>query len=148
MSLDSEIVVEVAAEMGVSSAFVEKDWYSVQVLKAIAVYQGDAVETLFSGGTSLSKGYGVIQRFSEDLDFRCRYRAKGSNNQNRKKRSNYRLGIVSSIRAIESIELDESMCTGQVLVDTFNTATVSGRAGQCVAQSALGLLPFALGDAG
>jgi predicted nucleotidyltransferase component of viral defense system len=24
---------------------------------------------VFSGGTSLSKGFGLIQRFSEDLDF-------------------------------------------------------------------------------
>lgn len=33
MSPDSEIVEEIAAELGISSAFVEKDWYSVQALK-------------------------------------------------------------------------------------------------------------------
>lgn len=32
MSLNRDIVLEIASEMGVDPAFVEKDWYSVQVL--------------------------------------------------------------------------------------------------------------------
>ena len=69
MSLDAKIVDEIAAELGIDPAFVEKDWYSVQVLKTVAEHQSKTVETLFAGGTCLSKGHGLIQRFSEDLDF-------------------------------------------------------------------------------
>jgi predicted nucleotidyltransferase component of viral defense system len=73
MSLDPDVIEEIAAELGIEAAFVEKDWYSVQVLKKIAEHSCDNITTIFSGGTSLSMGHGLIQRFSEDLDFRCRY---------------------------------------------------------------------------
>jgi len=46
MSLDIEVVNEIAAEMGVDLAFVEKDWYSVQVLKAISEFQSDTIVRL------------------------------------------------------------------------------------------------------
>ncbi|CBL47330.1 conserved hypothetical protein [gamma proteobacterium HdN1] len=108
MSLDLKVVEEIAAELGITPAFVEKDWYSVQVLKAVAEHQSEAIETLFAGGTSLSKGYGLIQRFSEDLDFRCRYITSDSGNQNKKIRSAYRSSMVSCIQAIEHLDLDES----------------------------------------
>jgi predicted nucleotidyltransferase component of viral defense system len=108
MSHDSEIVEEIAAELGVNPAFVEKDWYSVQVLTAISEQQSDTITTIFSGGTSLSKGYGLIQRFSEDLDFRCRYNSKNSGNQNKKIRRAHRTSILASIETIDSIELDEN----------------------------------------
>lgn len=108
MSLDADLVADVAAELAINPAFVEKDWYSVQVLKRIAEYQGTAVETLFSGGTSLSKGYGLIQRFSEDLDFRCRYLSPSSGNQNKKARSAYRSDIIDCVQTINAIELDLS----------------------------------------
>ena len=62
MLLDAEIVDEIAAELGIAPAFVEKDWYSVQVLKAIAGQPHDEIQTIFSGGTSLSKGYGLTSR--------------------------------------------------------------------------------------
>jgi len=50
MSLDYGVIGEIAAELGVAPAFVEKDWYSVQVLKTIAEYQSDTISTIFSGG--------------------------------------------------------------------------------------------------
>lgn len=105
MSVDSEVIEEIAAELGIDPAFVEKDWYSVQVLKKISEYQCDNITTIFSGGTSLSKGHGLIQRFSEDLDFRCRYNVENSGNQNRKIRSVYRQGVVASVSGVESITL-------------------------------------------
>ncbi|RUO34872.1 nucleotidyl transferase AbiEii/AbiGii toxin family protein [Aliidiomarina soli] len=108
MSLNYKFVDEIAAELGIDPAFVEKDWYSVQVLKTVAEHQSEFIETLFAGGTSLSKGYGLIQRFSEDLDFRCRYTTPSSGNQNKKVRSAYRSGMLDCIQAIDHIELDES----------------------------------------
>ncbi len=109
MSLDSEIIKEIAAELGVDPAFVEKDWYSVQVLSAISELQSDTITTVFSGGTSLSKGYGLIQRFSENLDFRCKYNNNNnSGNQNKKIRSAHRKSILATIGAIDTILLDES----------------------------------------
>lgn len=107
MSLDSEIVNDIAVELGIDPAFVEKDWHSVQVLKALAAHESDEITTIFSGGTSLSKGHGLLQRFSEDLDFRCLYQNKHSNTQKKKLRSAYKASIISAVHNIELITLDD-----------------------------------------
>ncbi len=107
MSLDAAVIEDIAAELGIDAAFVEKDWYSVQVLKKISEYQSESITTIFSGGTSLSKGHGLIQRFSEDLDFRCRYINENSGSQNKKIRSSYRKEIVAEISSLDSITLVE-----------------------------------------
>jgi len=65
-----KLISEAAAESGIDPAFIEKDWYAVQLLKSISEFENDLdVNVVFSGGTSLSKGFGLIKRFSEDLDF-------------------------------------------------------------------------------
>ena len=68
--LDHNLILKIATKTGAYPAFIEKDWYSVQLLKLLNEFQNDrGVELVFSGGTSLSKGFGLIKRFSEDLDF-------------------------------------------------------------------------------
>ena len=52
---------------GIGRAAIEKDWWVSVTLKAL--FQADCAESLiFKGGTSLSKGWGLIERFSEDID--------------------------------------------------------------------------------
>ncbi|MFK5947999.1 MAG: nucleotidyl transferase AbiEii/AbiGii toxin family protein [Methylococcales bacterium] len=108
MSLDLEIVSDIATELAVDPAFVEKDWYSVKVLSAIAGFESTEITTIFSGGTSLSKGYNLLKRFSEDLDFRCLYQIERSGNQQRKVRSDYRKKIISEITNSEHVTLNDS----------------------------------------
>lgn len=67
---DRQTIEDIAAELGVSPAFVEKDWHAVRLLGAINQRFLAPPVPVFGGGTSLSKGYGLIERFSEDLDFR------------------------------------------------------------------------------
>ncbi|MBK8553456.1 MAG: nucleotidyl transferase AbiEii/AbiGii toxin family protein [Ignavibacteria bacterium] len=52
---------------GIKEVFVEKDYWITLVLSQLSKskYAGQVV---FKGGTSLSKGYGLINRFSEDVD--------------------------------------------------------------------------------
>ncbi|MGE3601578.1 MAG: nucleotidyl transferase AbiEii/AbiGii toxin family protein, partial [Dehalococcoidia bacterium] len=57
----------VADQRGLSVGLVEKDYWVTRTLWAL-LHQG--YELWFKGGTSLSKGFGIIQRFSEDLDLR------------------------------------------------------------------------------
>jgi len=47
--------------------FVEKDYWITLILNRLAL-SCYADKTVFKGGTSLSKGYGMIARFSEDVD--------------------------------------------------------------------------------
>lgn len=51
---------------GLTPAFIEKDYYVTEALRLIARSQGP--KAIFKGGTSLSKGWNLIQRFSEDVD--------------------------------------------------------------------------------
>jgi predicted nucleotidyltransferase component of viral defense system len=84
MSLDVDTLNEIATELGVNVSFIEKDWYACQALKAVSSIENEKFTIIFSGGTSLSKAHGLIQRFSEDLDFRCRYNNDMSGNQQKK----------------------------------------------------------------
>jgi predicted nucleotidyltransferase component of viral defense system len=51
---------------GLRPAIIEKDYYVTEALRIIVASAGDKV--IFKGGTSLSKGWNLIQRFSEDID--------------------------------------------------------------------------------
>ena len=61
-----ELVEAAAGDLGIPAAIVEKDYYVTEALRPIAASFGDQV--LFKGGTSLSKGWKLIDRFSEDID--------------------------------------------------------------------------------
>jgi hypothetical protein len=51
---------------GLREAIIEKDYYVTEALRIIEQVAGAKV--IFKGGTSLSKGWNLIQRFSEDID--------------------------------------------------------------------------------
>ena len=55
----------VARETGIAEALIEKDYWVTHTLWAL---HETGLDIWFKGGTSLSKGFGLIQRFSEDLD--------------------------------------------------------------------------------
>ncbi len=58
-----------AAHLGTQAANVEKDLYVCWVLDFLFNRRGDdPIGLYFKGGTSLSKAYELIQRFSEDID--------------------------------------------------------------------------------
>ena len=53
-------------DRGLRPAIIEKDYYVTEALRIIA--NGGADRIIFKGGTSLSKGWNLIDRFSEDID--------------------------------------------------------------------------------
>jgi Nucleotidyl transferase AbiEii toxin, Type IV TA system len=61
------IITSITARSGFPEKAVEKDWWVTMVLKAL--FQTPyANNLLFKGGTSLSKAWKLIERFSEDID--------------------------------------------------------------------------------
>lgn len=54
------------ANLGLTEAFIEKDYYVTSALRIVAT--GRPTQVIFKGGTSLSKGWKLIERFSEDID--------------------------------------------------------------------------------
>lgn len=64
---DFQETIEAAGRaLGIDAAIVEKDYWVSEVLRVLTRdFPGDFI---FKGGTSLSKCYGLIKRFSEDVD--------------------------------------------------------------------------------
>lgn len=61
------VLEQVGNQIGLPAFAVEKDWWVCIILKA--VFQSKYADSIiFKGGTSLSKAYGIIDRFSEDID--------------------------------------------------------------------------------
>ena len=59
---------QTAAQLAASSVMVEKDFWVCWLLSLLFDDDVIAPHVVFKGGTSLSKVYGVIDRFSEDID--------------------------------------------------------------------------------
>ncbi len=57
----------VAKQRGLGVALVEKDYWVTHTLWAL---HAQGFDVWFKGGSSLSKGFGLIERFSEDLDLK------------------------------------------------------------------------------
>ena len=72
-----DIYTETAYRLGMSNIAIEKDLWVCFMLHTI--FSSPALKGIFhfKGGTSLSKAYGLIQRFSEDIDLILDWRMLG-----------------------------------------------------------------------
>lgn len=96
------------AHLGVGQAAIEKDWWVSVTLKAL--FQTDCAGSLiFKGGTSLSKGWGLIERFSEDIDLAISHSFFGINKSNKSQRDKLRKLSRAYIQDTLSLQLDERL---------------------------------------
>ena len=74
----ADALLATAQALQLPEAFVEKDYWVTTVLRALAdsPYRESVV---FKGGTALSKAYGLVQRFSEDVDLALTNNEKRTN---------------------------------------------------------------------
>ena len=63
----NELIETTAGVLGIPAVFIEKDYWVTYILNKLSksIYKETAI---FKGGTSLSKAYKIIGRFSEDID--------------------------------------------------------------------------------
>lgn len=61
------IIDQISIQIGLLPQAIEKDWWVTMVLKAL-FSMPFANHLSFKGGTSLSKCWNLIERFSEDVD--------------------------------------------------------------------------------
>ena len=85
-----EVILRASEAMGVDSGIIEKDYYVTMFLKALVKRQP---QIIFKGGTSLSKCYKLIQRFSEDIDLNLEYEQRPTEGQ----RKHLKKNIVATI---------------------------------------------------
>jgi len=65
--LFKELIDTTAKNLNLPFLYIEKDYWVTYVLKNLANSQYSDI-AIFKGGTSLSKAYRIIDRFSEDID--------------------------------------------------------------------------------
>ena len=73
----ADLFSQTAYKMHLVPAIVEKDFWVCYMLDFIFHDCKYAEKLVFKGGTSLSKGYGLIDRFSEDIDLILDWQALG-----------------------------------------------------------------------
>lgn len=84
LKLFKEAIRVTAQKMSILDIYVEKDYWVTLALHAI--FMDDiGKEVVFKGGTALSKCYGLIERFSEDIDLVTLRHEGESGNQLKKK---------------------------------------------------------------
>lgn len=79
-SLFVDAIRATAQQMKLSEIYIEKDYWVTFTLSTI--YKNEiGKSTVFKGGTSLSKCFGLIDRFSEDIDLIVLRQVNETNNQ-------------------------------------------------------------------
>jgi len=73
----AELFAETASRRALSATIVEKDFWVCWMLKQLFSIDAFRAMLLFKGGTSLSKVFGAIERFSEDIDLAVDYTLLG-----------------------------------------------------------------------
>lgn len=90
---------------GINQVAIEKDWWVTVTLKAL--FQTDCREALiFKGGTSLSKGFNIIERFSEDIDLAIGHSFFGIEKTSKSQREKLRKTARAYIHETLSVQLD------------------------------------------
>jgi len=95
---------EVAILRKIDPSFVEKDWFVTQVIKIIGEIKAAPIGIIFSGGTALSKAHGLLERFSEDIDFRV---CASEELCTRRVLSDFKGKVISTLRA-EGFEIESN----------------------------------------
>ena len=96
--LDRRLVDRVAADLLTSPGLVEKDWHVVRAIGVLAAIDHGDAKPAFSGGTSLSKAWGLIKRFSEDIDFKVAIPPAASKSKDRTRRQDYRSLVITALQ--------------------------------------------------
>lgn len=56
--------------LGLDASTIEKDYYVTQIIHALSGLENEYFRLVFCGGTCLAKAHRVVQRMSEDVDFK------------------------------------------------------------------------------
>ena len=100
------------AHPGINQVAIEKDWWVTVTLKAL--FQTECADSLlFKGGTSLSKGFNIIERFSEDIDLAINHSFFGIENTSKNQREKLRRLSRTYIHETLSMQLDEHLRPSQ-----------------------------------
>lgn len=91
--LFEQLILRTSEALGIKAEIVEKDYYVTLFLKELVTVSPDII---FKGGTSLSKCYHLIDRFSEDIDLNIESETKPSESRRKKLKSSI-IGVIDKL---------------------------------------------------
>jgi predicted nucleotidyltransferase component of viral defense system len=92
---DKNLIERIAGALGTRPGLIEKDWHVVRALGVLSMMEHQDIRPVFSGGTSLAKGWDLIKRFSEDIDFKVAMPPTKTKADGRRLRSSYREEVLA-----------------------------------------------------
>jgi hypothetical protein len=108
------IIENIATKTQLSPDAIEKDWWVTMTLRALFACEC-ANHIVFKGGTSLSKAWNLIERFSEDIDIAIDRRFFGFEGELTKKQiTNLRRASCSYISGKLKEELDNKLKNNEI----------------------------------
>lgn len=121
--------VEAAARRGLPPHVIEKDLWVCWILRRLFSLQSVEGHLLFKGGTSLSKAYGLIHRFSEDIDLSIHRGSLGFGGEKdpanpqlsnkAQRRQNEALAEAAKAKIFQEIRPELTEKIGDMLVETW-----------------------------
>lgn len=75
--LDNSLLQQIAETtdlLGLHPAIIEKDYYVTKIINSLADISDEKFELIFCGGTCLAKAHKIVQRMSEDIDFKIKFK--------------------------------------------------------------------------
>src|SRR5665647_1204583 len=117
-----------AQQLKIADIYVEKDYWVTYTLQTIFNHP-IGKETVFKGGTSLSKCFGLIVRFSEDIDLVVLRREGESNNQLTNKIKKIGQIVANILPEIEISEVTQKRGMNRKMAHTY-TKEFQGNYGQ------------------
>ena len=106
--LFNQSIAFTAQQMKILPIYVEKDYWVTYALHLI-FHDKIGEESIFKGGTALSKCFGLIERFSEDIDLVVLKNEEESGNQLKNK-----LKAITNLIGTKLMEVDEEGITNKV----------------------------------
>ena len=97
-----------AQKMEISDIYIEKDYWVTLALHTIFHHE-IGKETVFKGGTALSKCFGIIERFSEDIDLVVLRKDGESGNQLKNKLRKITKVVATKIEEVEVDNITHKM---------------------------------------
>jgi predicted nucleotidyltransferase component of viral defense system len=100
VTLFKEAITFTAQKFNIPEIYVEKDYWVMFALHTIFNHE-IGKETVFKGGTALSKCFGMIERFSEDIDLVVLRKENESGNQLKTKLKKVTQTVAQQLEAVE-----------------------------------------------
>ncbi len=94
-------VKKTAKILGIPADFIIKDYYVTLAIQALTRIKDPYFDLIFQGGTSLAKGHRVINRLSEDIDFRVTLKPEATTlgkEVRRKRLRDFRHALVETLK--------------------------------------------------